>query len=381
MKRTLILGGGFGGLAVAHTLRRLRPEDEIMLVDQTTHFMVGFRKTWKLLGMFDDEAGQRPLSDLAQFGIEVVNGWVSAIDPPARAVEVDGRRLEADVVVVALGARLATELVPGFDDYVLNLYDSQALSSTRQALQAFTGGRVGIGVFGLPYKCPPAPYEIALLTKDFFRKRGVDVELEVFTPQPMSLPILGDAGCNVIEGRLAENDITFLPKHKATAVAAGEVVFDNGHTKAYDLLLGVPPHRCPAVVVDSGLADSGGWVKVNPRTLETAFEGVHAIGDVVEILMANGQPLPKAGVFAEAEGQVAAQRIAATFAGQEPDAAFDGQGGCFLEVGDGVAMMVEGEFLAEPRPQVRLTPADASYFEQKRGFEVERLNRWFADVA
>ena len=94
--------------------------------------------------------------------------------------------------------------------------------------------------------------------------------------------------------------------------------------------------------------------------------------------MANGQPLPKAGVFAEAQGRVAAQRIAATFAGQEPDATFDGRGGCFLEVGDGVAMMVEGEFLAEPRPQVRLTPADPSYFAQKRAFEAERLNNRFS---
>ena len=381
MKRTMILGGGFGGLATAHTLRRLRPQDEIMLVDQATHFMIGFRKTWQLLGMFDDEAGQRPLADLTQFGIEVVNGWVSAIDPDAHAVEVDGRSLEADVVVVALGARLATEVVPGFDDHVLNLYDPQALSSTRRTLAAFSGGRVGIGVFGLPYKCPPAPYEIALLIKEFFRKRGIDVDLELFTPQPMSLPILGDAGCNVIEGRLAENGITFLPNHKATAVAAGEIVFDNGRTRNYDLLLGVPPHRCPDVVVDSGLAAGGGWVKVDPRTLTTAFAGVYAIGDVVEILMANGKPLPKAGVFAEAQGRVVAQRIAATFAGQEPDATFDGRGGCFLEVGDGVAMMVEGEFLAEPQPQVRLTAAAPGYFAQKRTFEAERLNQWFPNPA
>jgi len=380
MKRILILGGGFGGLAAAHTLRRLRPQDEIILVDQATHFMVGFRKTWKLLGMFGDEAGQQPLSDLTQFGIEVVNGWASAIDPAARAVEVDGRRLEADAVVVALGARLATELVPGFNDHVLNLYAPQTLSATGQALQAFSGGRVGIGIFGLPYKCPPAPYEIALLTNEFFKARGVDAKLEVFTPQPMSLPILGDAGCNVIESRLAENGITFLPSHKATVVEAGEVVFDNGRRRPYDLLLGVPPHRCPEVVVDSGLAEGGGWVNVNPQTLETAYAGVYAVGDVVEILMANGKPLPKAGVFAEAEGRVVAQRIAATFTGQETDAAFDGRGGCFLEVGDGMAMMVEGEFLAEPQPQVRLTPADPSYFAKKRAFEAEHLNQWFPEL-
>lgn len=380
MKRILILGGGFGGIAAARTLQQRRPEDEIMLVDRATHFMVGFRKTWKLLGMFEEEEGQRPLADLFQMGIQTVYGTVGALDPITRAAEVDGRSLEADAIVVALGARLATELIPGFDDHVLNLYDPRVLSANRHALEAFAGGRVGIGIFGLPYKCPPAPYEIALLTKSFFENRGVSVELEVFTPQPMSLPILGEAGCNVIEGRLAENGIAFLPNHKASSVEAGEVIFDDGRRRNYDLLLGVPPHRCSEVVVESGLAESGGWVKVNPRTLETAYEGVYAVGDVVEILMANGKPLPKAGVFAEAEGRVVAQRIADVFDGRQPEATFDGRGGCFLEVGDGVAMMVEGEFLAEPRPQVRLTTADTSYFEQKRLFEVERLNSWFGDM-
>jgi len=378
MRRVLILGGGFGGIAAAHRLRqKLSPGDEIILVDRRAHFMVGFRKTWALVGESPLEAGQRPLAALARHGIQVIQGTISAIDPAARAAEVEGRRIEADALIVALGAELAPEQVTGFSSHALNVYDPQEIPRIAAALREFRGRRVVVGIFGAPYKCPPAPYEMALLVKDAFRARGVDAALEVFTPQPMSLPILGQAGCNVVEGRLAENGITFLPNRKATAVEAGEIVFAN-ERRAYDLLLGVPPHRCPAPVAQSGLTNGGAWVRPNPRTLETKFPGVYAVGDSVEILTADGKPLPKAGVFAEAMGEVAAERIAATFGGREPEATFTGEGGCYLEIGGGQAMMVQGAFLAEPAPQVTLTEPSRHYVEEKRSFEATRLQTWFS---
>jgi sulfide:quinone oxidoreductase len=377
MKRVLILGGGFGGIAAAHRLRqKLSPEDEIVLVDRGTHFMVGFRKTWALIGESSLAVGQRPLSALEGHGVRIINGTISAIDPAARVAEVDGRRFEADAMVVALGAELAPEKIPGFQTYALNVYDPRSVPEAIETLRNFKGGRVVVGIFGAPYKCPPAPYEFALLIKGFFKAQGVSAALEVFTPQPMSLPILGQAGCDVIESRLADNGIDFLPNHKATGIEAGEVVFPT-ERRPYDLLLGVPPHRCPVAVVQSGLTAGGEWIRVNRRTLETSFAGVYAVGDVVEILTANGKPLPKAGVFAAAMGEVVAERITATFAGRESPAVFTGEGGCYLEVGNGEAMMVHGRFLAEPAPEVRLTDPSRAYLDEKRSFETGLLQTWF----
>jgi sulfide:quinone oxidoreductase len=130
-------------------------------------------------------------------------------------------------------------------------------------------------------------------------------------------------------------------------------------------------------VRESGLVGDTGWVSVNSRTLETQFPGVYAIGDVVQIAMSNGKPLPKAGVFAEAMGETVADRIASTFAGQEPEATFQGEGGCYLEVGAGQAMMVKGHFLAVPQPEIALTEASAQYYEEKSSFETQRLQTWF----
>lgn len=377
MKRVLILGGGFGGIATAHRLKqKLAPEDEIILVDRRSYFMMGFRKSWALVGASSLEEGQRSLDSLTSLGIRVVQDPVTRIDPQARAATMGDQRISADALVVALGAELAPEAIPGFQQYAFNVYDARDIPRAAQALSEFPGGRLLIGIFGAPYKCPPAPYEMALLINDTLKARDIQASIEVFTPQPMSLPILGQVGCDLIESRLADKGITFLPNHKATAVEEGQVVFGT-QGRPFDLLLGVPPHRPPDVVRESGLVDVSGWVSVNPRTLETQYPGVYAIGDVVQINLANKKPLPKAGVFAAAMGETVADRIAAAFKGEEPAATFNGEGGCYLEVGGGRAMMVKGNFLAEPEPEVMLTEPSPDYLDEKRAFEMQRLQTWF----
>jgi sulfide:quinone oxidoreductase len=286
------------------------------------------------------------------------------------------QRLSADSLVVALGAELAPEAIPGFQQHAYNVYDLQDIPRAAQALNEFEGGNLSIGIFGIPYKCPPAPYEMALLIREALEARQIEANIEVFTPQPVSMPLLGQVGCDIIEGRLADHGITFLPNRKATAVESGEVIFAN-ERRRFDLLFGIPPHRPPGVVRESGLVGESGWVTVSPRTLETQFPSVYAIGDVVQIAMGNGKPLPKAGVFAEAMGETIADRIAATFAGKEPDAVFKGEGGCYLEVGSGQAMTVKGHFMAVPEPEIALTEASAQQLEEKRTFETQRLQNWF----
>jgi sulfide:quinone oxidoreductase len=376
MKRFLILGGGFGGVAAARTFRQLRPDDGVILVDRRPTFMVGFRKSWGLLGLSPLAAGQRPLASLERAGVSVRQGVVTAIDPAARAAEVDGQRIEADGLLVALGAELAPEQIPGFEQHALNVYDPASIPAAADRLRSFAGGRVAVGVFTPTYKCPPAPYEIALLLREFFAERQVQATIEVFTPLPSSMPLLGDAGCMVIEGRLAARGITFRAGQKATAVDEAGVAF-GAERRPYDLVLGIAPHRCPDVAVTCGLAQPGSWIKVDPRTMATTFPGVYAVGDVTEVAMANGKPLPKAGVFAEGQGVTVARRLAADFAGEESQATFGGDGGCFLEVGDGQAMVVEGAFMAQPGPAVRLAEASAENLRRKGRFEQERLALWF----
>jgi sulfide:quinone oxidoreductase len=111
--------------------------------------------------------------------------------------------------------------------------------------------------------------------------------------------------------------------------------------------------------------------------LRTSFERVYAIGDVTQIKLANGLPLPKAGLFAELEGLTVAASIAAEVRGGPPPPLFDGRGHCFIETGRGTAGLVQGEFFATPEPQVAVGDVSAAHSAEKRQFESERLARWF----
>jgi sulfide:quinone oxidoreductase len=381
MSRVLVLGGGFGGVSTAHQLRMLAPEHETVLVSRSTRFMMGFRKNAELAGSGSMEAGSRPLSALEERGIRVVFGDISRIDAETRSAEVGGETIEADAMVVALGAETVPNAVPGLAENGYDVYDPERVPAASAALASLDSGRVAIGIFGAPYTCPPAPYELALLADEAARARGAKLELHAFTPQPMSLPVLGTAGCEVVEGRLGLRGIRFTPKAKAERVEEGKVVLAGGGEIPFDLLLAVPPHRCPPVLAETGLAEPGGWVKVDPRTLETGTPAVHAIGDCTAIPLASGQPLPKAGVLAEAEGRVVAERIAATLNGIRPEALFDGSGACYLEIGGGEAMMVRGRFLAEPAPEVELVGPSRELLEEKARFEADRLETWFGSAA
>lgn len=377
MKRVLILGGGFGGIATAHRLKQKLGNDvEVILVDRRPNFMVGFRKSWALIGESPMEAGQKPIGSLSRIGVDVRRATIEAVHPQEKAATIDGKKIQADALVVALGAELAPQAVTGFQEYAFNVYDPEDIPRAEKAIAEFKGGRVVIGIFGAPYKCSPAPYEMAILLNEKFKARGVKASLEVFSPQPKSLPILEQESCDSFESRLEDHAIKFHPNLKAKAIEAGKVIFENRQIE-FDLLLGVPPHKAPSILKDSGLIGQSGWIEIQPRTTETSFEGVYAIGDVTHVTLANKKPLPKAGLFAELMGETAAERIASVFSGQIPEATFSGEGGCYLEVGNGQAMMVKGSFLAEPEPLVALTESSTAYMEEKRRFETDRLTKWF----
>ncbi|MDR7541072.1 MAG: FAD/NAD(P)-binding oxidoreductase [Armatimonadota bacterium] len=375
MARIVVLGGGFGGLAAAEALSpAARAGHEVVVVERRETFFLGLRKLWVLAGTADLASGSRPLQGVSRHGARWLADEVIAIDPVTRRVRTHTTNLHYDYLVVALGAQPRPELVPGAEA-AMNLYDAQEVDRRAREVQGLQGGRVAVGILGLPYKCPPAPYEAVLLLDDLFRQRGVRdrVELVAFTPQPSSLPAAGPAGCAAVEAQLAAKGIRFEPNRKTVRVEPGRVVFESGGLD-WDVLLAVPPHRAPQVVVESGLAQDG-WIRPDPRTLRTQHEQVFAVGDVVEIPMANGMPLPKAGVFAEAQARVAASWILHDLGLGQP-VTFDGYGYCFIEVGGQKAAKVTGHFLEQPAPRVEVSEPTHDAWKEKRAFERQRLEMW-----
>ncbi|NWG36412.1 FAD/NAD(P)-binding oxidoreductase [Nitrososphaera sp.] len=376
-KRILILGAGFGGLACANTLRKnLGQEHRIIIIDRKKSFMMGLVKLWVLNGTRNLEESQTPLSSLNAKGIEYLNDEITKIEVAKKRVQVKGHGwLEYDYLVVALGTELAPERVEGFEGRGFNLYDSKQVPGLREKLLALRKGKVAISIMGAPYKCPPAPYEAAMMISDMLENNGTRkaIDLEVFAPSPIALPVAGPkVSADVVE-MIGKFGIKFSPNCKPKVVRDGEVEFENGRREKFDVLIGIPQHRAPDVIKSSGLAAE--WIAVDRETLRTQFENVFAIGDVTEIKM--GQlAMPKAGIFAEGEAKVVAQEITDEIAGQKPQAAYNGQGYCYVEAGNRTAGYVEADFYNSAGPAFKLDAPAEKYFEKKHEFERSRLKEW-----
>ena len=131
-----MLGGGFGGIAVAVGLRDLiGDEHHITLVDRQPAFSMGLRKLWELAGLGTIVEGSRPRSALVGGGIEVVEAEITAIDPARRSLETSVGHLQGERLVVALGAQSRPHLVPGLAPHGHDVWSFRTAPLLRRALE------------------------------------------------------------------------------------------------------------------------------------------------------------------------------------------------------------------------------------------------------
>jgi sulfide:quinone oxidoreductase len=303
---TLVLGGGFAGIAAANALRGALPaEHEVVVIDETQRFHVGAGKTWIMLG--------------------------------TRSYE--------------------------------------QVSQARAALLA-------IVIPKTPFKCPPAPCEAAMLLREAFERRGLGDKVRIAIHSVEGAPMMtaGPEMGQYIKGELAQRGIGFFALRAIARVeaAARRIEFQDGSVARYDLLLAVPPHVAPKAVRDAGLVNASGWIPVDAKTMQVkqpaTANDVYAAGDVTVVPLPGrykpevGLTLPKAGVFAEAHGRVAARQIAAKVLGRAPEGAFDGKGFCFLETGARQAVKADGSFFELPHPVMSKRIADEAQLAEKMGW-------------
>lgn len=363
-KTILILGGGIGGLVAANELRQHLPrEHRIVLIEKNAQHAFAPSFLWLMTGDRQPAQITREVRQLVRPGVDVVIDAARGIELAGQRVEAGAQTLNYDYLVVALGAELAPQAIPGLSESAHTFYTLEGAAKLRDALQTFSGKQVAI-VVNAPYKCPGAPHEGAMLIADVFRRRGIGdkVQVHLFTPEPQPMPVAGPALGDALKEMLAEKNVVFHPLHKLTAVnpAARELAFDGKESFRYDLLVAIPPHRGPQLAREAGLANEAGWIPVDRATLATKYENVYALGDVTAIsIPGRWKPdvplmLPKAGVFAHAQARVVARRIAAEISGARIQETFCGDGYCMLEAGEDLAGFAFGDFFAEPSPQVEL---------------------------
>jgi sulfide:quinone oxidoreductase len=372
--RIVVLGAGFGGLELTTRLsEEFGNAVDVVLIDRTDGFVFGFSKLEVMFGRAEPASVHHAYAGLVKPGVRFVHATVHSIDPAARRVETDAGVFEADILVVALGADLHPHATPGLVEGGHEFYTVDGAFALRDVVAGFEGGRVVVGVTSLPFKCPPAPSEAALLMDDHLRARGLRDHSSIALVMPLGVPIPpSPPASEALLRAFAERGIDWYPERLVAGLDAPRkvAVLSDGSELPYDLFLGVPVHRAPAVVLESGMTVDG-WIPVDSLTLETSFPGVYAVGDVTSV------GTPRAGVFAEGQAAVVAERIAAAIRGEAEVAQYGGRGMCWLDFGAGQIAKVAVTFLKGQKPVGDLEGPSPDFVEDKQEFGRSRIARWF----
>lgn len=371
--RVLVLGAGFGGLELTTNLsERFGSDIDITLIDRHEHFVLGFSKLDVMFGKHTAAEVSHPYSRINKPGVRFVHTTVRSIDPKTRRVETDAGVFDSDYLVIALGADLDASATPGLVEGGNEFYTNSGAFAARDVLAGFGGGRVVIGVTSVPFKCPPAPSETALMMHEYLTARGLRASSEIALVMPWPSPVPPvPAVSDALVAALAERAIEWHPQRMITALdpKTQEVLFHDGPAMRYDLFLGVPKHVVPPVITESDLARDG-WVPVDPFTLQTDHPNVFAIGDVTSV------GTPKAGTFSEGQAMIVAEAISAQIRSEPSTGLYEGTGVCYMDFSDERTARMDVTFPGGQPPSGSFNTATELLAAEKQEYGASRVQRW-----
>ena len=285
-------------------------------------------------------------------------------------------------MIVSPGAEHHPEAVPGFRETAYNVYDLENNISLSNRLNKFRSGKIVIFISSLPFTCPPAPYEIAFLLDDYLRYKGLREKVQLFMvtpepyPTPLAHPSVGESTRRMMQKRqielYTEAKVLFLDQ------STGTLQLDQGISLEADLFLGIPPHWGPSFLANSGLLDKGGWLEVDPYTLQTRNKRIYGIGDATSLHIPVSMAVaPKAGVFAHFQAEVVARNLASIIQGKKERFRYTGKGICLYYTGLGQARYLSVNYYKKPMPLVKVTRPLKIASWAKKAFERDFLKRWF----
>jgi sulfide:quinone oxidoreductase len=362
--RIVVLGGGIGGIVAANKIRScLPPKVKIILIERNKTHSFAASYLWLMVGLRKAEEISVQHDKLLQKGIDVIYEEVKQLDINKKTVHTENKEVSYDYLIIAIGAELDKTHLDKQQFGIYTYFNYEGTVKLNEALNSFSGGNVSIVVSSMPYKCPGAPYEGAMLIHDFLKKKlKNNFSVNLYTPEPQPLPVAGQKLGNAVKDILIKKEIGFHPQNQLTSInyEQRKIEFVSGNSVKYDLLVLIPSHKAPDVIINSDLTDESGWIPANKDTLETKYENVFAIGDVTSITIpGRWQPdkpmkLPKAGVFAHAQAITVSEIIAARILKKKVKETFCGDGFCMLEAGEDLAGFAYGDFYASPHPEVKM---------------------------
>jgi sulfide:quinone oxidoreductase len=358
MRRIVILGGGVGGTLTANLLaRRLRSrldrgDVEVTVVDEDGAHV--YQPGFMYIAMGGEQARNlsKPERSLLDPHIRLIVDRVARVDEPSQTVLLAGGMiLPYDELVLATGSQIVPEAIEHFTEEAHHFYSADAALELRRALDAFKGGKVVVGIASMPYKCPPAPLEVAFLIEAELRERGLRDASEIHFCSPIGRAFTIESVSDMATPILEEKGIELHTFFNVEAIDPARKVVQSleGEELPYDLLILVPPHRGQDFLIESGLAPApGGWLSTDRHSLRVGGRpNVFALGDATDL------PLSKAGSTAHFEAPIVVEAITAALEHREPEgkhAAYEGNVMCFFEVGDGKGTLLRFDYDHPPKP-------------------------------
>jgi sulfide:quinone oxidoreductase len=347
--KVVVLGGGVGGTLAANLLsKELGRDGKVTVVDPTGMHFYQPGYLYVALGQANGRWLVRDERTLLRRDVDLVIDGAVGIDPEEGTVRLErGGSLDWDYLVLATGARLVPDQVPGLVEGSHEFYSLDGSQRLREELRRFRGGRILVGIAGIPYKCPPAPVEFVFMVEEYLRRRGIREQSEITLLSPLNRAFTIESASKVIQPIMEERGIgltTFFNVEEVDA-SAGIVASLEGEKAEYDLLVLVPPHRGQRVISDSGLGDVSGWLPTDRHTLQVeGQERIFALGDATNL------PISKSGSTAHYEAPVIASRIVSLVRGTAPKENYGGTVMCFLETGNRKATVLRFDYEHPPAP-------------------------------
>jgi sulfide:quinone oxidoreductase len=364
MKTVLILGAGIGGVEIARELSIHSGNEEDILLMKIIVFekegksLFSPSLPWLMVGKRKTDQIYKSTEKLEASGLEVVKGEIEKVDPENISITVKGKEYKGDYMVISLGVEQKVNYK--LDEYGYNFFQLKGAELFHEELEKFTGGKIAVLISSLPFKSPAAPYEAAMLIEDYISQKGLsdETEISIYTPEKGPMEFAGEDSSNELKSLLEKKGIKYFPEHQITSVSKNNLEFANSENYSFDLLTFTPEHLSPAVIRKSVLAEKSGWIKVNELTLETEYPNVYAIGDIVDIRLESGIPLPKLGIFARSQAKIVAHNIARKISNKAIDKTFKAEGEYFIESGEGKAIPAKGNFNTSSKSKVDLNIPD-----------------------
>lgn len=352
-KHLLILGGGTAGTMMANHLRRRLPSSEwrMTVVDRSDRHLYQPGFLFLPFGLYEEHHIVRRTQDFLPTGVDFIQAEVNQISPENHAVSLaDERSLPYDLLIIATGCRTAPEETEGMlgPKWRVNVHDFYTLDGAkalREKLASFEGGRVVVHINEMPIKCPVAPLEFTFLADTFFRQCKLRDKVTLTYVTPLSGAFTKPKSSKKLGHLLADKGIELVTDFVAEKVDQehDKLVCFDGREVPYDLLVTTPTNMGDEAVRRSTLGDDLDFIPTHKHTLQSLqHPDVFVIGDATNL------PASKAGSVAHFESETLADNVLLHIQGKPLKEEFDGHSNCFIESGNGKALLIDFNYEHEP---------------------------------